>query len=202
MASNLPDTFFTESRIAPKKSTRVTLTDFLDHVLPESGKLAENDPGFRREFYKEMGNHGIMGMAGPRPYGSSFSLRQMATVFEAVAKSSVGLAISLAAHTLCVYMIGRWGTESQKKRWLPGLCRGEKLGAFCLTETKAGSDARSLILKAVPSPEGYTLKGTKTFVTNGNEASLYAVMARINRPDAENNGPIGVFIVDRADPKI
>ncbi|MFZ5632382.1 MAG: acyl-CoA dehydrogenase family protein [Bacillota bacterium] len=199
MASNLPDTCFAESRIAPEKPARVPLTDFLDHMLPASGKLAENDPDFRREFYKEMGTYGIMGMAVPRPYGSSFSLRQMTSVFEAVAKNSVGLAISLAAHTLCTYMIGRWGTEAQKKRWLPGLCRGEKLGAFCLTEPKAGSDAKSLVLKATPSPGGYTLRGTKTFVTNGIEASLYIVLARINRPDGGNKDSIGAFIVERPD---
>lgn len=174
------------------------MVNFLAQKLAGNCKRLENDPVFRREFYREMGACGIMGMAGPKPYGNSFSFRRMASIFEEVAKSSVGLAISLAAHTICVYMIGRWGSDAQKKRLLPALCRGEKLGAFCLTEPKTGSDAKNLGMRAVSLPQGYTLQGTKTFVTNGGEASVYIVLARVKCPDEDNpgGGKITAFIVE------
>ncbi len=211
MASSLPEARMAEDKATSRKPARVPAkkeveylppAEFLARRLPEGCRLAEGDPGFRRQFYREMAACGIMGMAGPRPYGGSFSLRQMASVFEAVSVYSVGLAISLAAHTLCTYMIGRWGSETQKARWLPELCRAEKLGAFCLTEPKAGSDARSLALKAIPTPQGYLLEGTKTFVTNGLEASVYIVLARIGRPGGGKKDAIGAFIVEKPDPGV
>lgn len=171
------------------------LIAFLDRKLTKHCRRIEEDAGFRSDFYREIGTYGIMGMSAPKPFGSSFLWQQMATVFELVANRSVGLAISLAAHTICVYMIGRWGSEAQQKLWLPALCRGEKLGAFCLTEPQAGSDAKSLAMKADQSSEGYLLQGTKTFVTNGGEASVYIVLARINRLDKGNPGGITTFIV-------
>lgn len=211
MSSSLPKTSVAQDKTPPGKPSRtlarkeveyLPLADFLNRRLSESSGKADQDPGYRREFYREMADCGIMGMAGPRPYGSSFLFRQMAAVFEAVAKNSVGLAISLAAHTLCTYMIGRWGSEAQKSRWLPDLCRAEKLGAFCLTEPRAGSDARSLALKAHRSPDGYLLDGTKTFVTNGVEASVYIVLARISGPGDGKKDRIGVFIVEGPDPNL
>lgn len=83
--------------------------------------------------------------------------------------------------------------EAQKRRWLADLCRGEKLGAFCLTEPRAGSDARSLSMRAAPAPGGYTLRGTKTFVTNGIEASAYILeIGKVNM------GAIGVGLAEAA----
>lgn len=211
MGSSLPENSLPKGRTSSPKLARAlaeeasespSLTDFLTLKLPRVCSQAEEDPGFRRELYREMGACGIMGMAGPRPYGGFFSCRQMAWVFESVAKHSVGLAISLAAHTLGVHMIGRWGSEAQKRRWLPDLCRGEKLGAFCLTEPKAGSDARSLSMKAEPAPGGYTLRGTKTFVTNGLEASVYLVLVRVDRPEGGGKESFASFVVDRPHPNL
>lgn len=181
-----------------------SLFEFLSQRLPRESRFVENDPGYRQEFFRVMGVYGIMGMAGPKPYGGAFSSRQMAPVFEAVAKSSVGLAISLAAHTLCVYIVGQWGTEAQKKHWLPTLCRGERLGAFCLTESKTGSDAKSLRMKAIPVSKGYLLRGTKTLVTNGGEASAHIVLARVAQAEEEKEGPEGVtaFVVDACLPNM
>ncbi len=212
MASSLPEKTRQSQGKAPsrllsratagKETESPALADFLAGKLPAGCDQAEKDPGFRREFFREMAACGIMGMAAPRPYGSGFSSRQMVPVFEAVARHSVGLAISLAAHTLCSYMIGRWGSEAQKKRWLPELCRGEKLGAFLLTEPRAGSDARGLAMKAVRHPAGYILQGTKTFVTNGIEASVLMVMAGIVLPEGVKKGSIGAFIVDSSSPGV
>lgn len=187
-----------------KEEESARLFDFLSQRLPRDFRLVENDPDFRRDFYRAMGVCGIMGMAGPKPYGSAFSSRQMVSVFEQIAKNSVGLAISLAAHTLCVFIVGRWGTEAQKKRWLSGLCRGEKLGAFCLTEAKTGSDAKSLRMKAIPLAGGYLLKGTKTLVTNGGEASAHIILARVTQPDEEKEGSEGItaFVVDASMPNM
>ncbi|MCL6611250.1 MAG: acyl-CoA dehydrogenase family protein [Peptococcaceae bacterium] len=211
MATSLPETRFSKGKppsqklsgaMAGKETDHPVPAGFLSRKLPEICRRAEKDPDYRPEFYRELAAHGIMGMAGPRPYGSSFSSRQMAAVFEAVARNSVGLAISLAAHTLCTYMVGRWGTGAQKKRWLPGLCRAEKLGAFCLTEPKAGSDARSMAMKALRSPGGYVLDGTKTFVTNGIEASVYMVMAGISPPEGGKKEAMAAFVVERPYPGV
>lgn len=168
--------------------------DFVTQQLPPNRNAIEKDTGFRQQLYPRLGDCGIMGMAGPKPYGSAFSAQQMAVIFEEIAKVSVGLAISLAAHSICVYMIGCWGDETQKKRWLPELCRGERIGTFSLTEPRAGSDAKALMTKAIRGQDGYTLRGCKTFVTNGSENTVNIVLARVSEP-GHRKGSVSAFIV-------
>jgi alkylation response protein AidB-like acyl-CoA dehydrogenase len=92
-----------------------------------------------------------------------------------------------------------FGTEEQKKKYVPKLASGEYLGAFCLTEPSAGSDAKSLKTKAVRQGDYYILNGSKVFITNGGEADTYIVFARTN-PEEEGSRGISAFIVEKDTP--
>jgi butyryl-CoA dehydrogenase len=102
------------------------------------------------------------------------------------------------AHVLCVYPIMLFGTEAQKKKYLPPLAKGEHIGAFGLTEPGAGSDAGSVSTKADKDGDHYILNGTKIFITNGGEAQTYVIIANVD-PSKGTRG-MTAFIVEKGTP--
>lgn len=143
--------------------------------MDEAGKIPDN-------VIKEMANLGFLGISIPEEYGGA-GLSQWANckVMEALAITDASLATFLGAHlSLCSKGILYYGNEEQKKKFLPLLASGEKIGAYALTESMAGSDPSSLKTSAKPSPDGkfYILNGTKQFITNGGYKGIYLVFAR------------------------
>jgi alkylation response protein AidB-like acyl-CoA dehydrogenase len=123
----------------------------------------------------------------------------MALAIEALAWGDGGIALSVAAHnSLCTGHIARFGSPAQRRTYLPRLASGEALGAWCLTEPGAGSDAAALATRAERRGDRWILDGTKVFVTQGSVAGVYVVMARTD-PPAGRRG-ISAFIVERGTP--
>ena len=107
---------------------------------------------------------------------------------------------SLCAHMLaCVVPVWKHGTESQKQRWLGGLCRGEMVGAHAITEPDSGSDTFAMRLRAERDGAGWRLSGSKTFISNGPEADLVVVVA-ITDADKRFHGGVTGFIIERGTP--
>src|SRR5919204_588679 len=98
-------------------------------------------------------------------------------VVEEVACSYLALAVGLSVHHLCAFGIHEFGSDELKERYLPRLFSGEWLGAYALSEASSGSDAAALKTRAQPSNAGYTLTGSKRFISHGGEAEVYLVMA-------------------------
>lgn len=143
--------------------------------MDEAGKIPEN-------IIKEMAELGFLGISIPEEYGGA-GLSQWANcqVMEALATTDASLATFLGAHlSLCSKGILYYGNEEQKRKFLPLLAKGEKIGAYALTESMAGSDPSSLKTSAKPSEDGrfYILNGTKQFITNGGYRGIYLVFAR------------------------
>jgi alkylation response protein AidB-like acyl-CoA dehydrogenase len=129
-----------------------------------------------------LGNLGVLGMTAPHEYGGQgFSQLAYTKVMEVIGGHCSSTAVFVNAHhSIGIRALLLFGTDEQKKRWLPPLVTGEKLAAFALTEPEAGSDAGNVQTTATPTPDGtgYVLNGTKKWITNGGIADVLTVMAR------------------------
>jgi acyl-CoA dehydrogenase family member 9 len=138
---------------------------------------------FPREIVKAMGELGVMGMTIPEEYGGSgFSSVAYCRMMEVIGVLDASASIVVGAHqSIGIKPLMLFGTDDQKKKWLPDLAAGKLVGAFCLTEPEAGSDAGSLKTTAVydPATDEYVLNGTKQWISNGGFASFFTVFARI-----------------------
>ncbi|WP_404330487.1 acyl-CoA dehydrogenase [Mesobacillus maritimus] len=155
---------------------------------------------FPKSILQKMGELGLMGIPIPEEYGGSgMDFTSYIIAIEEISKVSATLGVILSVHTsVGTNPILYFGTEEQKQKYIPKLASGEYLGAFCLTEPSAGSDAASLKTRAVKQGGDYILNGSKVFITNGGEADTYIVFASTN-PNAGSKG-ITAFIVDKNTP--
>ncbi|MFJ4340052.1 acyl-CoA dehydrogenase family protein [Streptomyces sp. NPDC088915] len=120
-------------------------------------------------------------------------------VFEALATGCPSIAGYLSIHNMVAWMIGRYGDDAQRGRWLPDLCSARRLGSYCLTEPGAGSDAAALRTRAERVGDDYVLTGVKQFVSGAGASAVYVVMARTG---AEGPGGVTAFVVERDDPGV
>ncbi len=161
-------------------------------LLEKGGRLPE-------DLLRKLGEIGIFGLNIPETYGGvGASLRQYLKVVEAMSRDDLALAIIPIAHlSIGIKGILLFGTEDQKKRYLPRAASGGMIFAYALTEPKFGSDAKHIETTATLSEDGshYILNGTKTYITNGNYAGGLTVFAQLN-PDKP--GFMGAFIVETA----
>jgi butyryl-CoA dehydrogenase len=159
----------------------------------------DRDDRFPTETFEKMADLGLMGVCFPEEYGGAGGdILSLMLVIEEVARVCASTALGLAAHvTLGTYPIFAFGSEEQKKKYVPDLASGKKIGSFCLTEPDAGSDAASIKTKAVLQGGSYVLSGTKAFVTNGSHASTFVATA-VTDPE---KGPHGItaFVIEKTD---
>ncbi|MFQ5895632.1 MAG: acyl-CoA dehydrogenase family protein, partial [Nitrospinota bacterium] len=149
---------------------------------------------------KRAGALGFFGLTIPQEYGGGGEgALSLAAVMEEMARADASFALTLAAHLgLCAAQILLAGSEEQKARYLPLLARAEELGAWALTEPGAGSDAAALRSRATPREGGWTLSGTKLFVSQGARFGVAVVMAKSD--PARGRRGISAFLVEGSDP--
>jgi alkylation response protein AidB-like acyl-CoA dehydrogenase len=140
-----------------------------------------------------LGRLGVLGMTAPKEYGGrGFSQLSYLRIMETIGAHDSAIAVFVNAHhSIGIRALLLFGTEEQKRRWLPKLVNGEQLGAFALTEPEAGSDAANVQTTATPTPDGrgYVLNGEKRYITNGAIAQMLTVMARTPDPASPERGP-------------
>ena len=154
---------------------------------------------FSREIFRQMGELGFLGAMIPEEYGGAgMNMRQYIALMESLACYGGGsIALTLTAHhSLAVAHILYAGTEEQKRNFLPKLANGETIGAWCLTEPDAGSDAFGVGMKttATLTDSAWLINGSKQFITNGSIADVYVVVAKVVS-DSPDHGKYGAFIV-------
>ncbi|MGG3922902.1 acyl-CoA dehydrogenase family protein, partial [Geobacillus thermodenitrificans] len=156
---------------------------------------------FPRPILAKMAELGLMGITVPEQYGGAgMDFLSYIIAIHEISKVSPTVGVILSVHTsVGTNPILYFGTEEQKQKYVTKLARGEYLGAFCLTEPSAGSDAKSLKTKAVRRGDTYVLNGSKIFITNGGEADTYIVFARTNPEETGSRG-ISAFIVEKGTP--
>ncbi len=176
---------------------RAKVREFAEAEIKPIAFLLDKENRFPTEAVKKMGELGLMGL----PYGTEYEgagsdALSYAIAVEELARVDGGAGVILSAHTsLGTYPIAAFGNEEQKKKYLPDLCSGRKLGAFGLTEPNAGSDAGGTETTAEDMGDHYLLNGEKIFITNGGEASTYVIFA-VTTPGIGTRG-ISAFIVEK-----
>jgi alkylation response protein AidB-like acyl-CoA dehydrogenase len=138
---------------------------------------------FRMEIFNELGSLGFTGMTLPEAYGGmDLSYEDFSIALGEIAKSSVSYAVTISVSSMVQAILNEFGNITQKKTYLPALTSGSEIGAFCLSESGAGSDAASLVTTAkktiLEGRAGYVLNGSKIWITSGGIAKTYIVMAR------------------------
>lgn len=157
----------------------------------------DEEAKFPFEFIKQMAELGFMGIMVPEEYGGSgLDTLAYVLVLEEIAKIDASTAVILSAHnSLVLWGLNEYGSEEQKLKYLVPLAKGEKLGAFALSEPEAGSDASSQHTTAEDKGDYYLLNGTKNWITNGGNADIYLVIAQTH-PELGHRG-INVLIVEK-----
>ncbi|CUA79690.1 MULTISPECIES: acyl-CoA dehydrogenase [Anoxybacillus] len=156
---------------------------------------------FPRPILEKMAELGLMGITVPEQYGGAgMDFTSYIIAIHEISKVSAVVGVILSVHTsVGTNPILYFGTEEQKRKYVPKLARGEYLGAFCLTEPGSGSDAASLKTTAIRDGDHYVLNGSKVFITNGGEADTYIVFARTN-PEEKGSKGVSAFIVEKHTP--
>ncbi|MEA4923158.1 MAG: acyl-CoA dehydrogenase family protein [Eubacteriaceae bacterium] len=167
-----------------------------EEVKPIAFMLDQNNE-FPEEAVKKLAKMGLMGIPYPEKYGGAgLDVISYAIAVEELARVDGGMGVILSAHvSLGTWPIAAFGTEEQKKKYLVPLAKGEKLGAFGLTEPNAGSDAGGTETTAVLQGDNYILNGGKIFITNADRADTYVVFA-VTTPNIGTKG-ISAFIVEK-----
>lgn len=168
-----------------------------ERLRPLEAKVAEDD-AMPDDVVEEMKGLGLFGLSIPEAYGGlDLSMEEECLVAMELGRTSpafrstFGTNVGIGSQGLVMF-----GTEDQKKKYLPGIASGEIITSFALTEPEAGSDSANVQTRAIRDGDAYVLNGSKRFITNANKADLFTVMARSD-PSKPGGGGVSAFLVER-----
>src|ERR1700759_1642220 len=186
----------TEEQIAVQMAAR----DFARNELLPGVIERDEHQKFPAEQIKKLGELGFLGMmVDPKYGGGGMDTVSYVLAMEEISKVDASFSVIFSVNnSLVCWGLEHFGTEEQKQKYLVPLAKGEKIGAFCLSEPEAGSDATSQRTTAIDMGDHYLLNGTKNWITNGNSASTYIVIAQTN-VEAGHRG-INALIVEKGMP--
>lgn len=175
---------------------RLMASNFAKKEIDPHALKWDKEKVFPAEVIKKMAELGFMGMMIPQEYGGSdIGAVTYCLAMQEIAAGDGGVAVTMSVTNLTCEPILKFGTDGQKSKYLTPLARGEKLGAFALTEPGAGSDAGSISTRAELKGDRYILNGTKVFITNALYAEIFIVMARTS--NEERGKGVSAFIVEK-----
>jgi glutaryl-CoA dehydrogenase len=187
------DPFLLESQLsAEERMVMKTARDYASAKLAPRIRDAFRDESFDPQLMREMGELGLLGMTLPEPYGGGLSYTCYGLVAREIERIDSAFRSALSVQSsLVMHPIFAFGNETQKKKYLPGLARGELIGCFGLTEPDHGSDPASMVTRAVKDGAGYRLSGAKMWITNSPVADVALVWAKLH-------GEVRGFLVERS----
>ncbi|MBE7629152.1 acyl-CoA dehydrogenase [Tenacibaculum piscium] len=187
------DFSLTEEHIMIRDAAR----DFAQTELLPGVIERDNKQEFPQELVRKMGNLGFMGiMVHPKYGGSGMDTISYVLIMEELSKIDASASVMVSVNnSLVCYGLEAFGTEEQKQKYLTKLATGEQIGAFCLSEPEAGSDATSQATTAEEKDDHYLINGTKNWITNGGRADVYLVIAQTDR--SKKHKGINAFIVEK-----
>uniref|UniRef100_A0A8B9KKX5 Isovaleryl-CoA dehydrogenase, mitochondrial n=1 Tax=Astyanax mexicanus TaxID=7994 RepID=A0A8B9KKX5_ASTMX len=188
----------TEEQIQLRQTVQRFCSEKLAPFADEIDKT--NDFPRMREFWKEAGELGLLGITAPVEYGGTgLGYLDHVIVMEEMSRASAAIALSYGAHSnLCINQLVRHGNTKQKEKYMPKLITGEHVGALAMSEPNSGSDVVSMKLTARNEGDHYVLNGNKFWITNGPDADVLIVYAKTS-PEAAARG-ISAFIVEKGTP--
>lgn len=180
-----------------QKAVRDAARDFAQNVLKPGVIDRDREQRFPIDEIKQLGELGFMGMmVDPKYGGGGMDTMSYVLAMEEISKVDASASVCMSVNnSLVCWGLDKFGNEEQKEKFLTPLATGEKIGAFCLSEPEAGSDATSQRTTAIDMGDHYLLNGTKNWITNGSTASIYIVIAQTNA-ELGHRG-INALIVER-----
>lgn len=180
-----------------QEMVKKVMKEFAEQEVKPIAAEVDETGRFPRENVEKMAKYNMMGIPFPVEYGGAGGDEiSYAIAVEELSKVCATTGVILSAHTsLACWPIYKYGTEEQKQKYLVPLAKGEKLGAFGLTEPNAGTDASAQQTTAVLDGDNYILNGSKIFITNGGQADTYIIFAMTDR--SKGNRGISAFIVEK-----
>ena len=181
---------------AEQREIRGLARDFVEGEIAPRAASWDRDGAFDREVLDQLAALGFLGMLVPADYGGlGLDVPTYLVALEEIARGDAALALTVAIQNGPVpHLLLTHGSEAQRAEWLPALATGEKIAGFALSEEEAGSDPAGMRTRALEHDGGWTLSGSKKWVTNGSLADVVVVFARTGSGDRRN--PIGAFVVD------
>ena len=173
-----------------------------DKIAPIAAEIDETN-SFPRQLWPQMGELGLHGVTVEEDYGGlGLGYLEHVVAMEEVSRASASVGLSYGAHSnLCVNQIRRWGSDDQKRRYLPKLISGEHVGSLAMSEAGSGSDVVSMRLTARRTGDRYVLNGTKFWITNGPHADTLVVYAKTDPdadgPNSSGKGGISAFLIEK-----
>jgi butyryl-CoA dehydrogenase len=183
-----------------QQMVRETTRAFVEREVKPVAQRLDREAIYPSELIKRLSELGLMGILVPQEFGGSgMDLLSCVVAMEEISKAWASLAVAMSVqNSLVCAPIARFGSAAQKKKYLPSLARGERLGCYALTEPGSGSDAGSIQTRATRVGDDFVLTGNKIFTTNGNRADL-AIVYAVTDPAKGKKG-ISAFIVEKNSP--
>ncbi|MFW0082424.1 MAG: isovaleryl-CoA dehydrogenase [Coxiella endosymbiont of Haemaphysalis qinghaiensis] len=176
---------------------RQTVQQFAEREITPRASEIDATNQFPRDLWPKLGELGFFGITVDEKYGGNhMGYLAHVVAMEEISRASASIGLSYGAHSnLCVNQLSRFGTEAQKRHYLPKLISGEYVGALAMTETESGSDIISMRLSAKEEADEFVLNGTKMWITNGPEADVLIVYAKTD-PSVGSRG-ISTFLIEK-----
>ena len=183
-----------------QKQIKQMVRQFARTELAPMAKEIDEEGRFPWEAVEKMGPLNFFGMQAPRQYGGAeLDSISYCLVIEEISRVCAAMGLTIAVHnSVVVFPLSKFGNDSQRAKFLPSLAAGEKIGAFCLTEPNAGSDAMSIESTAILDGDSYVLNANKIFVTNGGVADTLIIFASVNPGDVKKG--FSAILVERGTP--
>ncbi len=190
-----------ESLTAEEQAIVATVARFVARDVAPVVAKHEREGTYPDALVATMKELGLFGVSVPEAYGGlGLAMPAAAAVFETLSQGWSSLAAYINSHSTVAYAISRYGSETQKARWLPKLATGAVRTAMCLTEPHAGSDLQAIETNAEPAGGGLVLSGNKIYATNGGRADLLMVLAKTNRAAVKLSQSMSLLLVPKATP--
>ena len=173
-----------------------TVRRFVEREVRPTARALEHADAYPRALVERMAELGLFGLGVPTQYeGLGLDYVSYARIFEELSRGWMSLAGVIGTHGILCYVIAQFGSDEQKRRWLPRLASGALRGGLALTEPQGGSDVAHLQTRARADGDGFVLDGHKQFITNTHEGNVFLVVARTG---GEGAGGLSAFVVDKA----
>ena len=180
-----------------QRAVQALAREFADAEIAPHAAAWDRERRFPAEVLAKLGELGLMGVCVPEELGGAGAdFLSYVLVLEELSRADAGVGVTVAVHTSAATLpIVAFGTEEQRQRFVPALASGRVLGAFALTEAESGSDAGALRTVAVPRDGGWSLTGTKQWITNGGHAGTFIAFARTD-PSTDGARGVSAFVLD------
>jgi len=168
-------------------------------VEPVAAELDREDR-VPHDLIDKMKDLGLFGITVPEEYGGlGLDYTTFANIFEELSKGFMSISGAIGTHHILTYVLSHYGTEEQKRQFLPDLASGKKRGGLALTEPGGGTDVANLQTTADKDGEEYVINGTKMFITNGRYGDSFLLLARTDREAEPNHSGISAFVIEKGD---